>query len=401
MQPGIQNPALNVNTNIEALSKMHQQTQIETTQQSIAIGLDGYYGEYVICNMTHNPIIAIDKSNKRAVIEPCVDNTHRGVVEIIQRHINGTRVNKKSVPLREVSIPTTVTRIPGWSIEQGPVHTSLGIVLTNMTIGETFTHPESEKDYVEEVYTAVADIIEDDATATTRFFINDPQARHDMVYGAIGSSVFEISLTHLPNETGTAVMTVIISSNNKTYIQASFDIEELFTTGKWCQDNETVNIGLGLTAQEALDAVRHNLKLFESRIFEATNARMILEREQHTSKSEASANKIGSLQKHIKEHTAHYKTEAEKHKSELNAAQAKSDEWKRMYDATSERFVVEEKRMAEESKRREQDYREQKAREAAKAESMKYWFTTVKLVGGFIIGVAVPYIIKNIKDAKE
>lgn len=374
--------------------------------------LSGYYVEFLVCNMTRNTIVIIDEQNHRAYIQPCREVPARNCVQIEYRYCNGTREKRTRNSATEVAIDSTKITIPGWLIETGSQYIKqLNILIANVAIGATMMHPSSNGPYTEALVEAVEKICDPETSTSLRFLVNDPQARYTEIYGALGSSIFEISCTHIIDDGENqeeATLNIIAGTNKRTYVQARVCIEELFDKGTLSLDSAEVPIALGLTPSEAEAAGQIQARRAEQRIFECVNVRMSNERKAFEVQL---ANAQSKLEETVEEHKAVLgrakskldtsETTCSNLKAELAAAKQAGMEWHALYDAHIQEKKVLEECKAEEAKRMEA---EEKARRAATAtsysndtEAMKFIHMACKLFGGALVAVAVPYVTSKLK----
>ncbi len=353
---------------------------------------DGFYTEFLISNTTRFPIVVIDDKNVRVRVEPSAIPMAPSVITVTKRYHNGSRIRRvNKLKTEEIPIRTEVTTIDGWEIESGWKYIeTLDVVIANVGVGATMLHPHSRCQYTDALISAVAEVAKTEETTSLKFFLNDPKGRQSMVFAAIGSSIFEIPVTDVADDTEDPTFVILVSSETKTHISTRVLVEELFTRGQYTTEHGETAVSLGLTAQEATTASTENTKRMERRVFEATCQRMDEERKDHQTAIDTLNEQLATITTQSKSKQAEQVTVISGLKTALMTEQAKAAEWQGLYEAQKARDIV----ILKEEEARAKTIR---ARSATTNEHIKLAMTVAKIASGLIIGVAIPFLAKKKK----
>jgi hypothetical protein len=381
--------------------KPHTHTRDEF---AISKDLGGHYSESLVCNGTRNPIVIIDSNNRRVEIAPD-DSFQNNQVIIVMRNCNGLRREREGTRWVEKPMSTTTTKIPAWYIESGYYHHEVGDILITTTVaGSTLMHPRAKSTYMTNVEEVAKRVNERGLHTSMQFFINDPEGRYDTVYGCIGTAVFELKCTHeLDTDSGdVASLTVVVSTNDNTYINDRKEITSLFEDGQFSAEMQGGVISLGLTPNEAQDAnkVFANNKTHE--VNECINKRVVDVRTEYEEKSKRIKEDADSALEAMKldrnkarNKVATLEGKVEGLETTLAASNAKAEEWRKLFDMRKEMEASSIKVKTEEDKQTEQAAKTRRAEIAIDHENAKYSQTVIKYTGGFLFGVAIPFIVKK------
>jgi hypothetical protein len=378
------------------------------TDKSLSFGiakdLGGAYSETIVCNGTRNPIVIIDDKNRRVEIPPDESFQNNQVV-IMMRSCNGLRREREGHRWVEKPMKTITTKIPAWYIESGFYHHEDGDILITTTIaGSTLMHPRAKSAYMTNIEEVAKRINDKGLHTSMQFFLNDPLGRYDTIYGCIGTAVFELKCTHESDtDSGdVASVTVVVSRDDETYINDRKEITTLFEEGNFSAEMQGGVLSLGLTPAEALEANKVFANNKTHAMNESINKRVVDVRVEFEGKAEILKEESSVALEALKLERNRFKNKCstlddkvEDLTVKLSAADAKSEEWKSLFDMRREVDIADLKVKTEENKQIEQKAKTRRAEIAIAHEEAKYSQAVLKYTCGFLFGVAIPFCIKK------
>jgi len=222
----------------------------EFTLQSHTAGL---YGESLVINGTPNDIVIVTSSGSRVMVHP--DHTSmNGSVTVIRRCANGRLNDDVGLPMK---LETKEYVISAEAIQRGYYfHKPTGTLIANREIGQTITHPYADKPYTDIINDIMKKVTGADCSSI-RFTINDPQGRTNKLYGCVGDHCFAIPCTNVSKGgVTTAECVSFLHDGISATVQATHDVEELFTFGSIEIEAFDRLMVLGTSADDALTKYR-------------------------------------------------------------------------------------------------------------------------------------------------
>jgi hypothetical protein len=338
------------------------------------------YSELIIVNYTRNTIVVIDERNNRTTVPPCLEAEYRGTVQIDHRSSNQVRDKRMRSGAVESLLDGTRISIPYWMLVTGTYYVEhLNLLLTNCTTGANILHPMSSPLYTSALVKAIKEECSLHDQPTMRFLANDPEGRVSTIYGCIADKVIAIPCTNQPDvDAAFATLNIVLSTPDDNLIFHRVKIEELVSTGRMCLEENMMITTLGLTREEAENAMVARRKLQKQSLIDATNKRMAQEREDTKEREQRLVEDAKAERERFKVKLENSEAANAQLKAQLQTAESKAAEWHSLYTVQAERAEADEK--------------VRKANAAADSEAIKTAGVVWKIAAGFIIAVAVPII---------